>query len=226
MRVIDLTMPLRPHWRWRVSLERVRNFGPGQPFQISEFHGNVHAFTHVDSPLHVVPGAPTIAQIPIERLAGPAAVIDLSHKGPGEPILPEELERGGGHVQPGDLILLRTCWDKKYSFESQDYWAQACYVTEGAAQWLYERAPSAVGYDFPQDRPLRVCRSHGDGGDDASMQLEEFATHHLLLARGILNIEYLVNLHQLRSQRPHLFALPLLLDGAEAAPARVVAVEA
>ena len=82
MRVIDLTMPIRPHWRWDVAVERLCTSGPSQPFQISEIRTNVHAFTHVDSPLHAVAGGPSLDRIPVERLAGQAAVIDVSFKGP------------------------------------------------------------------------------------------------------------------------------------------------
>lgn len=224
MRVIDLTMPMRPHWRWNVSLETLRTIGPGEPFHISQLQSNVHAFSHVDSPMHVVAGATSLDRIPLERVAGPAAVIDLSDKGPHEAITAEDLEQRGRHLQKGDIVLLRTSWDKKYSFESKDYWTQACYVSDEAADWLYDRAPSAVGYDFPQDRPLRFPYGHGSK-EASSLKFEEFTTHARLLTRGILNIEYLMNLHRIETPRPYVFALPLLIEGAEAAPARVIAVE-
>ena len=225
MRVIDLTMPLRPHWRWEVSVETVRDFGPGQPFRVSELRSNVHALTHVDAQLHVLPDAPSIDQVPLSHLAGPASLIDLSSKGPCEAITAEDLERNGPHVQNGDIVLLRTCWDQKYSFESHEYWTQACYVSESACEWLFDCSPSAVGYDFPQDPALRGLGSHTGESSTRGLQIEGFTTHRLLLARGIYSIEYLANLHEISSPRFYVFALPLRLEGAEAAPARVVAVE-
>jgi arylformamidase len=223
MKVIDLTMPMHSHWRWKVSLERVRTIGPESLFQISELHSNVHAFTHVDSPQHVLPEAPSLDLIPIERLAGPAAVIDLSDKGPGEPIIRGDLEKRGSHVLENDIVLLRTCWDRKYSPDSKDYWTQACYVTEGAAHWLLEHAPSAVGYDFPQDIALRSPMVHGNVGPPHPF--EDYTTHSVLLTQGVLNLEYLINLHQIGNPRPYVLALPMLIRGAEAAPARVIAIE-
>lgn len=225
MRVIDFTMPISSHWRWMVSLETVRDFGPDSPFHISEFHCNIHAFTHIDAPLHVTPDAQSIDRVPLERLVGPAAVIDLSDKGPGEPIRREDLDRRGEHVHESDIVLLKTCWDSKYLFDSREYWTQACYVTDEAANWLFERSPSAVGYDFPQDHILQGYDGHSDPATSRDHRLEEFTTHHLLLARGIPNIEYLGNLHKLDAKRSLVVALPILLRGGEAAPARVVAVE-
>lgn len=223
MRLIDLTAPVRPHWRWTAHVERVRDFGPGQPFRISELHSNVHAFTHVDAPLHVVASGASIDQLPIERLAGPAALVDVSHVGPGGAISAEDLEKGGSHVCVGDIVLIRNCWDLKRTFDSREYWTQACHISEGAAHWLLDRSPSAVGFDFPQDRALNTTGTHEDlvGG----ISLEGFTTHRLLLSRGILNIEYLVNLHRIARQRFYVFALPLLIEGAEGSPARVVAAE-
>jgi kynurenine formamidase len=173
----------------------------------------------------VLPGAPSIDQVPLARLAGPASLIDLSDKGPGEAIIAEDLERNGSHVQRDDIVLLRTNWDQKYSFESREYWTQACYVSESACEWLFDCSPSAVGYDFPQDPALRGLGSHTGEPSSRALKLEGFTTHRLLLARGIYNIEYLANLHEISTSRFYVFAMPLRLEGAEAAPARVVAVE-
>jgi kynurenine formamidase len=48
------------------------------------------------------------------------------------------------------------------------------------------------------------------------------AGSHIL--EGIYLIEYLCNLHQVKAKRVKLFAAPLKVEGAEAAPARVIAV--
>ncbi|KAJ6631412.1 hypothetical protein B0H10DRAFT_2159746 [Mycena sp. CBHHK59/15] len=45
-----------------------------------------HTGTHVDAPAHFFLGGKTIEQIPLTTFIGPALVIDLTHKGPREPI--------------------------------------------------------------------------------------------------------------------------------------------
>ncbi len=49
--------------------------------------------------------------------------------------------------------------------------------------------------------------------------------HHALLAAGIPLLEYVTNMHQLTKPVVQLFALPIKVAGAEAAPARVIALE-
>jgi kynurenine formamidase len=47
--------------------------------------------------------------------------------------------------------------------------------------------------------------------------------HDLILRKGIYQIEYLCNVHQINSKRITLIALPLKLADCEGAPARVIA---
>ena len=49
--------------------------------------------------------------------------------------------------------------------------------------------------------------------------------HHALLAAGIPLLEYVTNMHELTKQVVQLVALPTKVAGAEAATARVIAVE-
>ncbi|HOK47495.1 MAG TPA: cyclase family protein, partial [Bryobacteraceae bacterium] len=64
-----------------------------------------HIGTHIDSWGHVNPSAPRAEAIPIELCYGDGVVLDLTHKGPGDEIWPEDLEQaecklGGYRIKP------------------------------------------------------------------------------------------------------------------------------
>jgi kynurenine formamidase len=217
MRIIDLTMPVAPHWRFPVTLEQVQSHERGDIFQASKLTLSVHGFTHVDAPRHCVPGGPTIEAVPLETVCGQAKVLDLSHAGPNHAIGPDELA-AAGEVQAGDLILLRSAWERRTDYTTRDFWLQAPYLTREAAEWLAERRPRAIGFDFPQDYVIRELVNRQPA-------LDEFPTHALLLARGVILIEYLVNLSAIPGPTTLFMAAPLKVPGSDGGPARAVAIE-
>jgi kynurenine formamidase len=216
MQIVDLTMPMAPHWRFPITLEQTQAHERGDVFQASKLGISVHGFTHVDAPRHCVPGGPTIESVALETVCGRATVLDVSHAGPNHAIGPEELAAAGA-VEPGDLILLRSAWERQVHYSTRDFWLNAPYLTREAAAWLAERRPRAVGFDFPQDYVIRELVSRQPA-------LAEFPTHELLLARGIILIEYLVNLSAIPGPTTLFLAAPLLVPGSDGGPARAMAI--
>lgn len=64
--IVDLSMPIRTHWRWKPELVHLAAHARGDRFQTSALRVNVHGFTHVDAQLHYVPGAPPIDRVPLD----------------------------------------------------------------------------------------------------------------------------------------------------------------
>ena len=98
MPLIDLSMSIQPHWRWQIGTSRALAHEKGDPFQATVLTVPLHAFTHVDTPLHIEPGRVTVDRVAV-LLAAPGAL--AAHRrlpgrghvgGPGHP--------GGGAV-PG-----------------------------------------------------------------------------------------------------------------------------
>ena len=56
------------------------------------------------------------------------------------------MERAG-HVQPGDIVLLKTCWDLARDCTTREYWSEAPYLNREAAAWLADLPVKAVGFD-------------------------------------------------------------------------------
>jgi arylformamidase len=218
MALIDLSMTIQPMWRWPVDTELVKDMGSGDPYQATSIKMGMHSFTHIDTPLHIARGRESIDQVDVERLCGQAAVVDLGPVAGNQEIGRDLLVERAGHVLPGDIVLLKTGWDLLRDYTTKRYWTDAPYVNRDGAEWLSELPIKAVGFDFPQDYVIReIPDRHPDAG--------EMPTHDLILRKGILLIEYLCNLHQIKSDRVVIYALPLKISGGEGACARVVAVE-
>ncbi|MCL4466030.1 MAG: cyclase family protein [Chloroflexi bacterium] len=220
-KVIDLTLPIGKHWRWFTGSFLKSNHEEGESFRHTVFTMSAHAFTHVDAPAHFVKGAATIEDVPLAMYSGEAAVVDLTHLTPQEPVTAGELERHAGHVRAGDIAVLRSDWPLRRSCQSLEFWSEAPYLAADACEWLAAKGVKAVGCDFPGDYLLRyevTDRRHRSAKEDNT-------THQLLLAKGIGLIEYLTNLHELSRSRVELYALPLKLVGADGSPVRAIALE-
>ena len=92
MRIVDLSFPIRPHFRWKVAPQLVASHAEGHPLQSTLLTIGCHAYTHVD------------------QWVGEAAVVDLTHLGANGEVTAEDLKRRGDHVRSGDIVLLRTDW--------------------------------------------------------------------------------------------------------------------
>ena len=226
MTIVDLSLPIRPHVRWKTEITVVSNFeDPSHPFRSSRLHMPGHGFTHCDGFNHFVPGGTPVDRMPIETWVGDAAVVDVTHVGANTGVTAADLEARAGHVRRGDIALLRTDWPRRRSWETAEFWTEAPYTTLDACRWLVARGVKAVGYDYPPDFPIRYLMT----GDPRSIAPEEWATHHTFFPAGVGVIEYLTNLDQisrdrLGRDRVRFVALPLRLEGGDGAPARAIAI--
>jgi arylformamidase len=217
MAVIDLSLTIHPNWRWPVEITQPMDFDRGDPYRVTKLTAPMHAFTHIDSPLHMEAGRHSLDQADLNRLCGPAAILDLTPIQPDQEIGLGLIQERWSVVQPGDIVLLKTAWDTQRSIDSKEYWTEAPYVSPEAAAWLGEQDIKTVGFDFPQDWVIREIPARHPSA-------EEMPTHNLILRKGIYMIEYLCNLDSLKQSRVELYALPLKLQGSEGGCARVVAV--
>ncbi len=218
-RIIDLSMPIADHFRWPVERRLKSDHAKGDLFQVTWVGWAVHGFTHMDSPRHFFADGRTTSEIPLEATVGVAAVVDLTPIQPNEAITAERLAAAAGHLEPGDIVLMKSCWEQQRSPETPEFWTDAPYLVRDAAEWLLARKPRAVAFDFPQDYTIRLLL-RGD-----IRPVAEHVTHDVLLRNGVILIEYLSNTAALTRPRTFLCCLPLKIPNADGAPARVVALE-
>ncbi|HEV2055937.1 MAG TPA: cyclase family protein [Methylomirabilota bacterium] len=220
MRIVDLSFPLKPHFRWTVSSERRSTHEGGALFQSTVFTASCHAYTHVDAPVHFLPGDRDIAQMPVDQWMGPAAVVDLTHLAENGEVTARDLERRAAHVEPGDIVLLRTDWPRKCPVESERFWREAPFTGRSACEWLVARRAKAVGYDYPPDYSIRTMIFE----PGTAVTRHDCTTHDVFFPAGITVIEYFNNLDQIGAPRCRFLALPLKLEGADGSPVRAVAI--
>ena len=220
MTIVDLSFPIRPHFRWRVAPDRVATHAKGDPLQSTVLTISCHAYTHVDAPLHFLPDGRDVATMPIDQWIGDAAVVDLTHLGANGEVSAAELDRQGAHVRRGDIVLLRTDWPRQTSVESPRFWTDGPFTGASGCEWLVARGVKAVGYDYPPDHCIRDTIAE----PRRRPRRTEYTTHAIFFPAGITVIEYLTNLDRIPTQRCQFIALPLALEGADGSPVRAIAI--
>jgi len=219
MRIIDLSMPIASHFRWPTETPVKGDIAAGDQFRVTRLHATCHGFSHVDAQAHILAHAPTIEATPLANVVGAARVLKLRDVAPGGEIGPDRLaaaDPGGGE---GDILLLSTGWDRHRDYNTRAFWLDAPWLNRAAAQWLADRRPTAIAFDFPQDYPIRLLL---DGG---VVPFDQHVTHDICLRQGITLIEYLVGTMEIVADRVFFSAAPLKIPGADGAPSRIYAIE-
>ncbi len=166
-----------------------------------------HQGTHLDAPFHFFEDGATVDQIDLERLCGPARLLDLAPGGalePGARLTPESFEQHAELFQPGARVLYRTGWDQR--FGGAEFFEGYPALTPEAARWIASRGIALLGMDTPSP------------SDDW------LPVHQALLGpgAGIVIVESLANLHRLPAQFTFI-GFPLKLKGRDGSPIRAVA---
>jgi arylformamidase len=167
-----------------------------------------HVGTHVEFPYHHLKTGKSAADYPLERLIGDAVVLDFSHKCKDEEITRSEIERCGVEVRKGDIAFVRTDMDKRW------------------------RTPQA------HDRPVLSIEAtkylveevgiHCIGTDATGLEVRgrnDQPVHEILFTHDVAMVESLTRLDTLTSDRFTVFILPLMVEGLDSCPVRVVAIE-
>jgi kynurenine formamidase len=169
-----------------------------------------HVGTHVDAPRHFVEGGAMIDELPLDRFAGEAVVLDVSTPEPNE-ITVDDVERAEGTVREGDIVLLSTGWQEKFGTPA---YGTHPWLSVDLAEWLVDRDAKLVGMDVLTPDVPSPRRPEG---------WTEFPVHRTLLGDGVLIAENLTNLAEHAGERLHVQAFPVKIRGGDGAPVRFVA---
>ena len=174
-----------------------------------------HIGTHVDAPFHFVDGATTVENMPLEKYAGPAILLDLRSVSKGqEPLTIAEITEAGANPASvkDQIVVLFTGWAEAESGGPRFY-GHGPYLGTDTAGYLADCGANAVAVDFPIDKHP----------DTPLSTIKDFPVHRLLLGQNIPLIENLINLDKLVGKQFELWALPLKLKGGDGAATRAVA---
>lgn len=167
----------------------------------TEIRLSSHTGTHIDAPAHFLDEGKTIDEISLDRLIGPAVVLDLTDV--EEEITREDLEAVGDKIQKNQIILLKTLNSETQATDK--FTPHFVYLHLSGAEYLVEKKVKAVGIDY-----LGIERSQPD-----------HLTHKELMKHDILVIEGL-RLGHVPAGNYEIYCLPLYTIGLEAAPARAI----
>src|SRR5688572_4147582 len=206
-----------------VSAERTP---AGYYYAANNFSAAEHGGTHLDAPVHFAEGKWTADQIPLDRLVGDAAVIDVQSSADSSADYRVDLnaldawEGMHGTVPSGAIVLFRTGWARHWPDRAKylgttrtgpDAVKELHFpgIDSAAAQRLVERRVRAVGIDTPSI----------DYGQSST-----YPTHQILFAANIPAFENVANLDRLPVKGSFVVALPMKIKGGSGGPLRIVAV--
>jgi len=178
-------------------------------FRLERVDMPTHAGTHVDAPSHVLADGEALDRVPLSKPMGPATFLDLRARGPRSAITKVEFEPHAARIAGCSFVGLYTGWGQKLGF-TKEYVFDALWLDPSGAQWLVEHGVSGVCIDH-----MSVSGSE---------EQNDRAVHQALLSAGIVIVEGLIFPPRLLEREQwFLIALPLRLQGASGAPARVIA---
>jgi arylformamidase len=177
----------------------------GATVNVGAIEMGVHNGTHADAPFHFQPDGITIEQVPLDTFVGDAFVLDLSgkfQKGGREEITISDITSSGEALTAAPRLLLKTgTWTDAKIFPE---WIPV--IAADVPAWLEARKVKLFGLDLPSVDPI-----------DA----KALVNHHALTAAGIAIIESL-DLSRVNAGIYHFSALPLRINGGDAAPVRAI----
>ena len=202
---IDVSVPVHDgmvHWPGdpEVRVCRTHAIERGDEVNLTQLSMSAHTGTHMDAPIHYLPGASTMDALPFAATIGRARVVAVETPGA---ISQDVLESAG--IQAGERLLLKTR-NSDHPWYRRHFDAKFTALSAESARWLARRRIQLLGIDY-----LSVGPCDDEGGK----------VHRALLAAGIWIIEGL-NLRAVEAGLYELICLPLRLAGADGAPARAL----
>ena len=174
----------------------------GDGFTLSAYSMGAHSGTHIDAPMHFIRDGAPIDRVSIDRLIGPARVVEI----PDSVQAIDAAELGRHNWKGAPRVLFRTRSSRQGWLTQPRFHRDFAYIAPDAAQLLADAGVQLVGIDY--------------------LSAEQFGakaprTHQILLGKGIPIVEGL-SLGAVSGGDYDLIVLPLKVGGHEAAPARAV----
>lgn len=204
---IDVTMPIfNGMLLWpgspETKIELLRSIEKGDTSNVSALNMSVHSGTHVDAPFHSFKDGKGIESIRADILIGKVSVFELDVN---DSIKKEDIE--GLNFKGVKRVFFKT---KNSSYLKEKKFKDGfIYISDSAADFMVKTGIKLVGIDY-----LSIERH----------EQKEKPAHHILLSSNVVIIEGL-DLSKVTGGEYNLIALPILIKGADGAPARVLLIQ-
>jgi kynurenine formamidase len=179
-----------------------------------------HFGTHLDAPAHFIKGAWTVDQIPVERLYGPAVVLDAREESRANAdylLAPEKIrqwEARHSRIAKGSIVVMRTGWAERW---------------RDAARYRNMDAAKVMHFPGYSVEAVKVLLERGVTGltiDTLSVDYgpsKDFPVHHLSHGARLFHVENLADLGAMPESGAYLIVAPIKLEGGSGGPTRVFA---
>jgi len=243
--VVDLSVPFwegAPTWPYAAEnpqITRVRSHARDRVLA-HRICTTMHMATHIDAPIHVEEGFPSIDQIPLERFIGEGVVVSIPKK-EWEVITPEDLENAKPEIQENDIVVINSGWHKYYG-DNTKYFCYSPGLYKEAAEWFVKKRVKGVAVDQQAiDHPLGTRLVQPKGAQPLLPWLieeykkrtgrdvyEDFPywepAHRILYTHGIFGIERAGgDIDKVTGKRCVIVAFPIKWIGGDASLVRLVA---
>jgi arylformamidase len=197
---IDVSVPIYDgmvHWPDNppVALNAIMHVEHGDVATVSALEMGTHTGTHIDGPIHFIPGGAGVDAVPLDNLIGRARVIDIDN---ASAVTQSDLHQH--NLRNSERVLLKTvnsqrCWN------GSEFVSEFVSLAEDAATYLAELNTLAIGIDY--------------------LSVGSPEVHRILFAAGVVIIEGL-NLSDVTPGEYDFICLPLRIAGRDGAPARAL----
>jgi arylformamidase len=202
MKIFDVSVPISKDLIAypgdpQVRIERKTSIENGGS-NLSRISLGSHTGTHVDPPYHFIQDGAKVDQLPLEILIGRARVVEVT-----APCIDSEALKEFDFTADVRLIFKTR---NSYLWSRKEFSTEFVYMTAGAALQLVDAGIKLVAIDY-----LSVDK----------FESEDFETHRVLLAAGVIIVEGL-DLREVEPGDYEMICLPLRVRDGDGAPARVV----
>lgn len=185
-------------------------------FRVQQMDLQAGVGTHMDAPAHCIPGGASIADIPLEQLIVPVAMIDVSAKADANYEISskdiEDYEKNYGTIVKNSLVVGFTGWSR--------FWNDAkAYRNEDAQGQRHFPAFSAEAAALLIKRDIA-----GIAIDTLSPDCSDLAypVHKLILGAGKYIIENIADCSPLPPSGSYAIALPMRVESGTESPIRII----
>jgi kynurenine formamidase len=159
-KTVDLThtlSPKAPTWSGSCGFQDRVIVDYPEACRVQAIEMNAGTGTHLDAPSHFIPGAKSIAELPLEDFMAPLCVIDVSHKAHADYYLSTQdlidFEKRYGKIPADSWVIGCTGWDRYWQdpqrYRNADAEGQMHFpgFSPEAAEYLLERRIKGLGID-------------------------------------------------------------------------------
>lgn len=207
MKIWDITVPIHNDMtKWPshppIEVKKYRDLCCGDSTNSSTLAMSVHTGTHIDAPTHFLKDGAGVDGIPLDRLVGPCWVMqsDSSDEITAADLETAQIPRGTRR------LLIRTPNSRFWQTPNEPFHPEFVALSRDAALWIVEQGIQLIGIDYLAIQKYK---------DSASQ------VHEILFQAQVVIVEGL-KLGEVSAGAYDLACLPLLIQGCDGSPARVI----